>query len=57
MIYRFDEDGSGEVIAGSVRNSLPSAVGLRYPAADIPVQARALSLARVLSRLPAAFGW
>jgi light-regulated signal transduction histidine kinase (bacteriophytochrome)/CheY-like chemotaxis protein len=42
MVYRFDEDGSGEVVAESARNGLPPFLGLRYPAADIPVQARAL---------------
>lgn len=42
MIYRFDPDGSGEVVAVLARNGLPSFLGLRYPAADIPVQARAL---------------
>ena len=42
MVYRFDQDGSGEVIAESARNGLPSFLGLRYPAADIPAQARAL---------------
>ena len=40
MVYRFDEDGSGEVVAESTRNGLPSFLGLRYPAADIPAQAR-----------------
>ena len=36
MVYRFDEDGSGEVVAESARNGLSSFLGLRYPAADIP---------------------
>jgi light-regulated signal transduction histidine kinase (bacteriophytochrome) len=44
MIYRFREDGSGEVIAESCRQGLPSYLGLRYPAADIPQQARRLFL-------------
>ena len=42
MVYRFDDDGSGEVVAESARNGLSSFLGLRYPAADIPAQARAL---------------
>jgi light-regulated signal transduction histidine kinase (bacteriophytochrome) len=42
MIYRFDEDGSGEVVAESAKSGLPSFLGLRYPAADIPAQARTL---------------
>jgi light-regulated signal transduction histidine kinase (bacteriophytochrome) len=42
MLYRFDEDDAGEVIAESVNSSAASFLGLRYPAADIPAQARAL---------------
>ncbi len=42
LIYRFNDDGSGEVIAESCRQGLPSYLGLRYPAADIPQQARQL---------------
>ena len=42
MIYQFQEDASGEVVAESARNGLPSYLGLRYPAGDIPAQARAL---------------
>ncbi len=44
MIYRFDDAGDGEVIAESTQSNVPSFVGLRYPASDIPVQARALYL-------------
>lgn len=42
MIYRFHPDGSGEVIAERVRPGLEPFLGLRYPAGDIPKQARAL---------------
>ncbi len=42
MVYRFDPDGSGEVIAESARSSLDPYLGLHYPASDIPKQARAL---------------
>ncbi|MBR0994634.1 GAF domain-containing protein [Bradyrhizobium japonicum] len=42
MVYRFSEDGTGEVVAESAASGLPSFLGLRYPASDIPVQARAL---------------
>ncbi len=42
MIYRFDEDGSGEVVAESAVNGLAPFLGLRYPAADVPAQARTL---------------
>nr|WP_295662732.1 HWE histidine kinase domain-containing protein [Polymorphobacter sp.] len=44
MIYRFEADGSGEVVAERVRPGLPPYLGLRYPASDIPLQARALLL-------------
>ncbi len=41
MVYRFYEDGSGEVIAESIHeNRLPSMLGLNFPADDIPQQAR-----------------
>ena len=42
MIYHFHPDGSGEVIAERVRSGVESFLGLRYPATDIPQQARAL---------------
>ncbi len=42
-IYRFFEDGSGEVIAESVNpDRLPSLLGLNFPADDIPSHARAM---------------
>lgn len=40
MVYRFHEDGHGEVIAESKREDLPPWLGLHYPADDIPVPAR-----------------
>lgn len=42
MLYRFDRDGSGEVLAESARPRIGSYLGLRFPASDIPPQARAL---------------
>ncbi|HLO46878.1 MAG TPA: EAL domain-containing protein [Kamptonema sp.] len=40
-IYRFDADASGEVIAESIKGeSLPSLLGLHFPANDIPHQTR-----------------
>jgi light-regulated signal transduction histidine kinase (bacteriophytochrome)/CheY-like chemotaxis protein len=50
MLYRFNEDGHGEVVGESVRNGVASFMGLRYPASDIPSQARALYL-RNLTRI------
>jgi light-regulated signal transduction histidine kinase (bacteriophytochrome)/CheY-like chemotaxis protein len=42
MIYRFDPDGSGEVIAEAAQAGLEPYLGLHYPASDIPQQARIL---------------
>ena len=42
MIYKFHPDGSGEVVADAVGGGIESYLGLRYPATDIPQQARAL---------------
>jgi light-regulated signal transduction histidine kinase (bacteriophytochrome)/CheY-like chemotaxis protein len=42
MVYRFWEDGSGEVVGESAAARLEPYRGLRYPASDIPKQARAL---------------
>ncbi|NEP14734.1 MAG: GAF domain-containing protein [Symploca sp. SIO2C1] len=40
-IYRFEPDGSGQVIAESIaQNRLPSLLGLHFPADDIPPVAR-----------------
>lgn len=50
MLYRFHNDGSGEVIAESIKNDMDSFLGLRYPASDIPKQARRLYI-RNLTRL------
>ncbi|WP_343343026.1 HWE histidine kinase domain-containing protein [Sphingomicrobium sp. XHP0239] len=52
MIYRFDDDGSGEVVAESARGGIGSFLGLNYPSTDIPKQARELytrSLLRVIT--------
>ena len=42
MLYRFHNDGSGEVIAETIKSGMESFYGLRYPASDIPKQARKL---------------
>lgn len=44
MAYRFGEDGHGEVIAEVREAKLKPFLGLRYPAADVPPQARQLYL-------------
>ncbi|BAU12415.1 multi-sensor signal transduction histidine kinase [Leptolyngbya sp. NIES-3755] len=44
-IYRFDTDGSGEVVAESIQdNRLPSLLNHWFPAGDIPPEARELFL-------------
>jgi light-regulated signal transduction histidine kinase (bacteriophytochrome) len=42
MVYRYDADYNGEVVAEAKAESLNSFLGLHYPASDIPAQARAL---------------
>ncbi|KST69556.1 ATP-binding protein [Mastigocoleus testarum] len=42
MVYRFNDDGSGNVIAESKIGEIVSYLGLRYPATDIPLPARKL---------------
>ena len=42
MVYRFGPDGDGTVIAENAKSGLEPYLGLRYPASDIPKQARAL---------------
>ncbi len=44
MVYRFDLDQSGEVIAESRQQPLPSLLGLHFPADDIPPLAREMFL-------------
>ncbi|OCQ96883.1 histidine kinase [Nostoc sp. MBR 210] len=45
MVYRFDADGSGEVIAESLNDQvLPSLIGLRFPDSDIPLESRKMLL-------------
>ncbi len=53
LAYRFEPDGDGIVIAESLaEDTLPSVLGLRYPAADIPRQARALYAEMPLRYMP-----
>ncbi len=42
MVYRFDSDGSGHIIAEDRREELESFRDLRYPATDVPKPARIL---------------
>jgi two-component system, chemotaxis family, sensor kinase Cph1 len=40
MVYRFDPEWNGELVAEDRRADLEPFLGLRYPASDIPAQAR-----------------
>jgi light-regulated signal transduction histidine kinase (bacteriophytochrome) len=42
MVYRFDADWHGEVLAESRAQGVDSFLGMHFPASDIPAQARAL---------------
>ncbi len=56
MVYRFDGDGSGEVVAETAKSGIGSFLGLHYPASDIPKQARELykrNLLRVITDIDA----
>lgn len=44
MIYKFDEEWNGEVVAERKVEEMESWLGLHYPATDIPAQSRALFL-------------
>lgn len=44
MVYQFDTDGHGEVIAEAREERLEPLIGLHYPASDIPQRARELYL-------------
>lgn len=48
MAYRFRADNSGDVVAESRAEFLDAYLGRRYPASDIPAQARALYVANTL---------
>lgn len=52
MAYRFDEDGSGEVVAESKHDGLQTYLGLHYPASDIPAPARRLFSLSWVRHLP-----
>ena len=52
MAYRFRHDDSGDVAAEAKTDALSSYLGLRYPASDIPAQARRLYLLNTLRLIP-----
>lgn len=52
MAYYFDHEWNGEVIAERVQGGMAPLLGLRYPASDIPEQARALYAQNWLRVIP-----
>lgn len=56
MLYKFDEDGHGAVIAEEKLESLESYLGLHYPESDIPKVARKLFSSNWIRLIPDAHG-
>jgi light-regulated signal transduction histidine kinase (bacteriophytochrome) len=52
MIYRFRHDDAGEVIAEARDDAMEPFLGLRFPASDIPAQARALYVRNRIRVIP-----
>ena len=52
MVYRFLQDDSGSVVAEAHADDVESYLGLRYPASDIPAQARELYLRNRIRVIP-----
>lgn len=51
MVYRFDQDWNGQVIAENKREDLSPFLDLHFPATDIPVQARFLYLKSIVRQI------
>ena len=52
LLYRFDDEGHGDVIEESLAEGVDSYLGLRFPASDIPRQAREMYLLNWLRLIP-----
>jgi PAS domain S-box-containing protein len=52
LLYSFDEAGHGTVLTEESDGVLPSYLGLRFPASDIPQQARALYVLNTIRIIP-----
>ena len=52
MVYRFDSEGAGTVIAEATNKGLQPYLGLHYPATDIPRQAKRLFALKPLRLIP-----
>jgi two-component system, chemotaxis family, sensor kinase Cph1 len=54
LVYRFDPEWNGHVIAQANNGELPNYLGLRFPSKDIPPQARELYRTNRLRLIPSA---
>lgn len=52
MVYQFNEEGAGQVIAEAKRDALTPFLGLHYPPSDIPKQAKQLYTLNGLRIIP-----
>jgi light-regulated signal transduction histidine kinase (bacteriophytochrome) len=52
LLYRFDEAGHGTVLTEENNGTLPSYLDLRFPASDIPQQARELYILNTVRIIP-----
>jgi len=52
MLYQFDDEWNGDVVAESRNEGVDSYLGLHFPHTDIPAQARALYLVNWLRYIP-----
>ena len=52
MVYEFDDDGSGSVIAETKKGEMTPYLGLHYPPTDIPKQAKHLYVLNLLRIIP-----
>ncbi|MCC5977380.1 MAG: EAL domain-containing protein [Salinarimonas sp.] len=52
MVYRFDEDDHGAIVAEACDPQRESFLGLHYPASDIPAQARRMYLLQRVRMIP-----
>ena len=52
MVYRFDSEGAGTVIAEELEEGLEPYLGLHYPSSDIPRQAKKLYTLNFLRLIP-----
>ena len=52
LLYSFDHEGHGTVLSEVNHGRLPSYLGLRFPASDIPQQARALYVRNTVRIIP-----